>query len=85
MVLFVTHTNQILKKNLYYIVSSIAVAGKNKLKLSTQIPLMLLLLGSVVLAIFDTIGLFWGMFSGQNPSASHAFWCCKRSLFLHAF
>lgn len=29
-VLFVTHADQILKKNLYYIVSSIAVAGKNK-------------------------------------------------------
>jgi hypothetical protein len=30
MVLFQTHTDQILKRNLYYIVSSTAVAGKNK-------------------------------------------------------
>lgn len=41
----------------------------------TQIPLISLLLGTVVLAIFDTVGLFWGLYRGAVPSGSHASWC----------
>jgi len=37
------------------------------------IPLLLLLLGSVASAIFDTVGLFGGMFSGPNPNAIWSF------------
>ncbi|KAF8272715.1 hypothetical protein EI94DRAFT_1717772 [Lactarius quietus] len=46
-----------------------------KKRLHFIIPILLLLLGSVALALFDTVGLFWGMFKGKNPSSSHGFWC----------
>ncbi|KAH9003902.1 hypothetical protein EDB86DRAFT_2291213 [Lactarius hatsudake] len=37
-------------------------------------PLLLLLLGAVALSIFETVWLFQGMYDGENPRGSHAFW-----------
>ncbi|KAH9019816.1 hypothetical protein EDB85DRAFT_549542 [Lactarius pseudohatsudake] len=37
-------------------------------------PLLLLLLGTVALSIFETVWLFQGMYDGKNPKGSHALW-----------
>ncbi|KAI9435579.1 hypothetical protein H4582DRAFT_660404 [Lactarius indigo] len=37
-------------------------------------PLIFLLLGTVALSIFETVWLFRGMYDGENPRGSHAFW-----------
>lgn len=49
------------------------------------IPLLLLLLCTVILAIFDTIGFLRPMSGGAESSRSPVFWCRKRPLFLYIY